>query len=267
MNIKMIVTDLDRTLLNADKTMSVYSRDILTHCHEQGIKIVYATARPKRAVNQFALFESSAVDALILHNGAVIFIGGKLYTCFGIETKIRDSILRSMSQSFPAATLCVEMEDVLYANHDVSKIWNETPATITDFTDLPNKVADKIIISSPVPLDMNLLAKFIPDGLYVETSSGENVSLELIMNRKATKWEAVKIVSAHYGISASEIISFGDDFNDISMIKGCGVGVAVENAIDQVKAVADFICDTNDNDGVAKWIEQNLLNAKADGGC
>ena len=223
------------------------------------LHIIYATARPKRTVNHFALFENSAVDALILHNGAVIFIGGKLHTCFGIETKIRDSILLSVSQSFPEATLSVEIEDVLYANFDVSEIWNETPAIRTDFTDLPNKVADKIIIGSPVPLDMKLLAKFIPDGLYIETSSGENVSLELIMNRRATKWEAVKIVSAHFGISTSEIVSFGDDYNDISMIKGCGVGVAVANAIDEVKVVADYICDTNNDDGVAKWLEENIL--------
>ena len=43
------------------------------------------------------------------------------------------------------------------------------------------------------------------------------------------------------------------------MLRDCGIGVAVANAIDEVKAVADHICDTNDNDGVAKWLEENVL--------
>jgi hydroxymethylpyrimidine pyrophosphatase-like HAD family hydrolase len=231
----------------------------LNRCQKQGIKIVYATARPKRTVNHFALFENAFADALILHNGAVVYIGNKLHTSFGIDAKTRDSILLSVSRDFPEATLSVEIEDVLYANFDVSEIWNNTPAVRTDFTDLPNKISDKIIIGSPVPLDMELLAKYIPSELYIETSSGENVSLELIMNRKATKWEAVKIVAACFEISAAKIVSFGDDYNDISMLKGCGVGVAVANAIDEAKAAANFICGTNNNDGVAKWLEENVL--------
>ena len=258
MDIKMIVTDLDRTLLHTDKTISAYTADILNRCRKQGIKIVYATARPKRMVNHCAFFNSSAVDALILHNGAVVYIENELHTCFGIESKMRDDILLSVSRNFPDATLSVEIGDVSYANFDVSEIWNKVAVVRTDFTDLPNKPADKIIIGSPMPLDMRQLSQYIPDELYVETSSGENVSLELIMNRKATKWEAVKIVSAHFGISTADIVAFGDDYNDISMIKGCGIGVAVANAIDEAKAVADYICDTNNNDGVAKWLAENL---------
>lgn len=50
-----------------------------------------------------------------------------------------------------------------------------------------------------------------------------------------------------------------DDINDLEMVEKCGVGIAVANAIDEVKAVADYICDAKDNDGVAKWIEDNIL--------
>lgn len=51
------------------------------------------------------------------------------------------------------------------------------------------------------------------------------------------------------------VIAFGDDHNDIEMLRECGVGVAVANAIDEAKAVADYICDTSDNDGLARWLE------------
>ena len=55
------------------------------------------------------------------------------------------------------------------------------------------------------------------------------------------------------------VVAFGDDINDLEMIKNCGVGVAVENGIEEVKSVAKFICDISDNDGVAKWLEERVL--------
>ena len=51
-------------------------------------------------------------------------------------------------------------------------------------------------------------------------------------------------------------------FRSVEMLRECGIGVAVANAIDEAKAAADFVCDTNDYDGVAKWIMENILAAK-----
>lgn len=61
------------------------------------------------------------------------------------------------------------------------------------------------------------------------------------------------------GISASETVYFGDDYDDIEPIKMCGLGVAVANAINEVKAAADHITESNDDDGVAKFIEKMIL--------
>lgn len=60
-------------------------------------------------------------------------------------------------------------------------------------------------------------------------------------------------------LSPSEITAFGDDCNDIGMLKYAGTAGAVSNAIDEVKAAADHITDSNDKDGVARFIEQNIL--------
>ena len=62
-------------------------------------------------------------------------------------------------------------------------------------------------------------------------------------------------------IRAEQIASFGDDFNDIGMLKLCGKGIAMQNAITEVKKIANDVCLSNENDGVAKWIESKLLNA------
>ena len=55
---------------------------------------------------------------------------------------------------------------------------------------------------------------------------------------------------------------FGDDFNDVEMLEKCGVGIAVGNAVIDAKRAADFLCDTNDNDGVARYISENILDNK-----
>jgi hydroxymethylpyrimidine pyrophosphatase-like HAD family hydrolase len=60
-------------------------------------------------------------------------------------------------------------------------------------------------------------------------------------------------------ITLVETAAFGDDYNDKEMLRDCGVGIAVANAIEEVKAVADYICDSNENDGVAKWLDERIL--------
>jgi len=84
-----------------------------------------------------------------------------------------------------------------------------------------------------------------------------------IMHKEATKSKAVAALAKQWGITRSEIIAFGDDLNDIDMLSCAGVSVAMENALDEVKTVADHICDTNDNDGVAKWLEEMGLSESA----
>lgn len=254
MKIKMIAVDLDRTLLRTDKTISDYSASVLNRCREYGIKVLFATARPKRTLNHFV--GSIPVDALILHNGAVIYAGDKLLACNGIASDVKNDILQTISRDYPENTLSVEIDDVLYANFDVSTVWNNTKAVRSDFTDLPDKSADKIIVGLSSFEDIDRLSKYLTDDLYIEMNDGK---LGLIMHRKATKWEAVKIIADHFNISTDEVAAFGDDYNDISMLRECGIGVAVANALDEVKIVTDYICDTNDTDGVAKWLEENVL--------
>jgi len=225
MPIKMIVTDLDRTLLRTDKTISDYTENVLNHCRQKGIKIVFATARPKRTVKHF--IEQIPSDALILHNGAAIFAGDKLIKKYGIASQTKNNIMLSISKDYPNASLSVEIDDVLYANFDVSSIWNYTQAIRTDFTDLPDKPADKIIIGVTSMEDVKRYSKYLTDELYIEMNDGK---LGLIMHRNATKWRAIQIISHHFKINKNEIAAFGDDYNDIEMLKNCGVGVAVENA-------------------------------------
>ena len=135
MNIKMIVTDLDRTLLRTDKTISKLTVDILNRCHEKGIKIIFTTARPKRTVDHFCL--NVPITALILHNGAVVYVGEKPFGNFGIDSSVKNHILQTLSKGYPNATLSVEIDDVLYANFDIpvdiSPDWKYTKSDFNRF--------------------------------------------------------------------------------------------------------------------------------------
>ena len=57
----------------------------------------------------------------------------------------------------------------------------------------------------------------------------------------------------------SDIAAFGDDFNDIEILRNCGIGVAVANECEVAKSAADYVCGSNDEDGVARWIEKNMI--------
>ena len=69
----------------------------------------------------------------------------------------------------------------------------------------------------------------------------------------------MQILADHMGIDMTDVIAFGDDVNDLGMLKLAGTAVAVSNAIDEVKAVADHVTDSNDQDGVAKFLEATIL--------
>jgi hydroxymethylpyrimidine pyrophosphatase-like HAD family hydrolase len=81
-----------------------------------------------------------------------------------------------------------------------------------------------------------------------------------IKSKEASKKNALMAVIAELGILPEEVIVFGDDYNDIDMLSLPGVvSVAMGNAIPEVKAVANDICGSNDEDGVARWLEVNVL--------
>jgi Cof subfamily protein (haloacid dehalogenase superfamily) len=254
MGIKMIVTDLDNTLLRRDKTVSEYTASVFAKCRNAGIKIVFATARPVRAVEKWLNIDVQS-DANIYHNGAVIHIGDELFQEIGIEHDITSQILAT-AKNLDGMRVAVEINDMLFANFDATTIWPGVEYVAMDFSDLAKRPADKIIFITANKTEISIIERLLSDDLYWEISENEVL---MVMNKNARKLNAVNALAVQFGMSLSEVVAFGDDHNDVEMLRGCGIGVAVANAIDEVKSVADFICDDCDEDGVAKWLEVNVL--------
>ena len=79
------------------------------------------------------------------------------------------------------------------------------------------------------------------------------------MNAESSKWVAINSIIEKFGISKENVIAFGDDINDLEMIKNAGTGVAMGNAEEQLKSIANYITDTNVNDGVAMFLKKYIL--------
>ena len=254
MNIKMIVTDLDGTLLRRDKTISEYTASIFHRCRNAGIKIVFATARPVRAVEKWLNIDIQS-DACIYHNGAVIKIGNELFQETGIEHDTVSKLLGEAKQ-FDNMRVAAEINDMLYANFDASTVWPGVEYIMTDFYNLPKLPADKLIFITIDKTKINKIEQLFNENLYWEISENEVL---MVMNKNARKRNAIQDIAKYFGLTLAKTAAFGDDYNDIEMLRDCGIGVAVANAIPEVKAAADYICDSNENDGVAKWLEERIL--------
>ena len=251
MGVKMIVTDLDGTLLREDKTVSKRSEEALGRCKEFGVKIVYATAR---SMSNKKLVPHELFDAQIINNGAIAYADGRIiHNCLMKPETIRPLLIACDMYGLKTAA---QSNGVHYSNFDVIKEWRQLRQyEITDFS-LYDKETEKIYALINNHDDVTIIENLLPENLYMTVSRD---GMAMVMHSGATKNSAVSTIAQYWTVAKSEIVAFGDDLNDIDLLSGVGIGVAMGNALDEVKSVADYICDTNDNDGVAKWLEENVL--------
>ena len=247
---KAIITDLDRTLLHSDKSVSAYTTAVLQECRRRGILLMTASARPLRYILPYN--DWIGFDAITAINGAVVSYDGKRLE-FGIPCESGEKILSEILRH-PDVFLSIETSKGLYANRDIP-VW--APVVYDKFATLPEGIVLYKILASSVqePLYKGIEAALTADVYHTIA----NNDLIQIMSCEATKWYGIKHMLAHFAISPSDAVYFGDDNDDIEPITNCGLGVAVSNAISSVLEAADQITDSNDSDGVAKFIEGHIL--------
>lgn len=247
---KAIITDLDRTLLRTDKRVSEYTLDVLKKCHEQGILLMAASARPLRDILLY--HNRIGFDAITATNGALISLPGRTQE-FGISRESGEQILAHLL-TFPDVTLSMETSTGFYANLDIPE-WE--PILYDQFPNLPpDTILYKILASSPHASFYKEMEQALTADVYHTIA---NHDLIQIMSKEASKWNGVLHMLTCFGISPEDSIYFGDDNDDIEPIRNCGTGIAVSNAIPAVLEVADQVTDSNDQDGVAKFLESTIL--------
>lgn len=247
---KAVIVDLDQTLLRTDKTLSGYSVGILQKCHDKGIAVLAATARPERSILQYQ--QLLRFDAVTTMNGARIVLPEAIIEN-GIAHASAKSILSRLME-IPNVLISVETSEGIYSSAPIPA-WNSR--CYGGFPDLPTQgTVFKLLASSPDAALFHQVAGALTEDVYYTVANGELVQ---IMSKGATKWNGIRAMLNALHISRSDACYFGDDNDDIEPIKMCGVGVAVSNAIEAVLRAADHITGSNDEDGVAHFIETHLL--------
>ncbi len=256
--IKMIVTDLDRTLLRNNKRLSEYTQSILHKCHQNGVLIAFATARPERATRQLQM--DAVVSYVIANNGATVTCKGKCIKNIAIPENTKFSLIKQFTENKKISSITVEVGDFLYTNDKGYKNWSLDADWNPIYTDFSSPIKEETCKISVECESIDAVLEIVREypEVHLLSNNGENWSQ--IMHCNASKFNAISYVSDLAGIPLENVIAFGDDYNDVEMIKKCGIGVAVNNGVEEAKQAAHFICDANDNDGVAKFIEQHILS-------
>ena len=251
--IKLIVTDLDNTLLRRDKTVSDYTVDVLKRAHRKGILSAFATARDFRFVTEYITpLTGITPDILISDNGALAY-------CNGIDIykkMIPGSIIRELIPEFKLVR-CISTEKVYclsgkYSNDHWSIGKKDTIITdsFADFAD------DAFYIDGNIDNSSVFLTENYRD---IRTFLYSDISLVTVVHRDAAKLNALLTVISYLNIQKNETVVFGDDYSDIDVLSGFNNSIAVANAINECKRASAHLCGDCDEDGVAHWIEENLL--------
>ena len=252
-SIALILSDLDGTLFHNDKSISAYSKDVIARAQKKGLLFGICTARAK--INALKFLDGIKPDILISNGGGLVTLKDEIiYSCqFSVE-ETRTLIKAAFKVFGPEVILSADNEHGLYSNSKEElgdKFW-----TYDDFTDFKEPCM-KMCIES---LDREKIERVVSSlGMdKIDYLPFSDIPWYKLSKKDATKEKAIEALCRHLKIGPEQIVAFGDDFNDIGMLKLCGKGIAMKNAIEDVQAVADQVCLSNEEDGVAKWMEAHL---------
>jgi 5-amino-6-(5-phospho-D-ribitylamino)uracil phosphatase len=252
--IKMIITDLDGTLLHNDHSISEYTKNVLFRCQEQGIKISIATARywigAERYITELKPDYEITTDGTLVHNA-----NNLIYGC-GFYLKVTNDIIHEIKMNFPCSEITVATGQTVYWNSlNISNSDKLFKAVYNNFSKPLNECGYKIVAQLPSPD----FAKMISENNGCKMISYRDENWYSFVNYHSGKIQAIKYLLNKVNIELENVVAFGDDVNDIEMLNECGFGIAVANAVSGVKQIANEITDSNNEDGVAKYIEKYIL--------
>ncbi|MDD6223454.1 MAG: Cof-type HAD-IIB family hydrolase [bacterium] len=260
----MIVLDLDGTLLNSEKKVSERSKNYLRKLKDMGYIIVIATGRIYESID-YVMNGFEYVNYVITDNGASCYNTCDDHTIFNnpIELKTAKKFKKIYNNNCMFINVCDKHTIYKYSDIDeddyfidTTKDWDYifnnckeishisvSMKTNEQVMELYNKLKEDI-----PELDINIMQDSFADRKWIET-----------IKKGCTKYKAIAELANYLNINNDEIIAFGDGLNDIDMLKKCGIGVALSNALPVVKENANFITAYNHNhDGVIEFLKEYL---------
>ncbi|MGF1598507.1 MAG: Cof-type HAD-IIB family hydrolase [Acidimicrobiales bacterium] len=257
--VRMIATDLDGTLLRSDGRVSPRVRSSLLAALDAGVEIVPATGRP-RMVAEDVIAELDFVHHWIFANGSVTWHLGRseLVRGFWLDLDLVRDLIGRLRRVVPTAGFAVEFDDDVAYEPGFEHVVPQMPATppTDDLVATLDRRVQKLLVFDTARSVEDLYAAVdtVVGDLAVPSYSGL-AFIELAASL-VTKASAVEHLAADLGIGRDEVAAFGDNHNDIALLRWAGRSFAMANATDDARAAADEVIGSNDEDAVAAKIDE-----------
>lgn len=282
---KLFVSDLDGTLLNSEHELTEHSKQTLKRAMAMNIPVCIATGRSYEDILQiFSDFE--AKPYIISSNGASLYDinGDKLHGVSIPLDQVREIItyLKANNLQFEVADdeytyvtqwgidlLKKELEDVgAIDQRKKTELKNDVLGIVMSQGNLKivssiDDIIDQVVAANSVSSISAYLNKIQNAKAYftmdkrIRTFSSWKYNFEMT-NRETSKGIALKVLCEKLNIDLKDVVTVGDNYNDLSMLKISGYKVAMENAVDNVKSLADQVIKSNDEEGVSELLNTLL---------
>lgn len=268
MAIKLIAIDMDGTLLNPQHLITPGVKAALDHARQKGVSIVLATGRPFVGVQRYLMELDLQADQYCISNNGALVHRAEDGECVAEVTLTFDDYLyveqlaRELGvhfQAFDKSHLYTPNKDISeYTIHEASLTGIPVRYRSVEEMDRNMRFPKLMMIDKPGLLDSAI--ERLPAHAKETYTLLKSAPYYLeILDRRVNKGQGVKMLAEKLGLKQEEVMAIGDQENDLAMIEYAGTGVAMGNAIESVKKIAQFVTKTNMEDGVAYAIEELVL--------
>lgn len=269
---KLIVSDIDLTLINSKFLIPEYNAEMIKRAREQGVDFMLCTGSLFGSARPYAkilgldtpIITSNGGITMDSLTGEILFdtpiSAAKCAEIFNILDNLEVYYHFYSRNTFYTRKFLTESSYIMLMNKNLPAAEQFPALEIND----PAQTAKsdpvyKISVRCKNEDETNRFMKAFDKckDIYITSSFTDNYE---ISTKGVNKGAALKKYAEFKGIKPDEILAFGDNFNDIQMIDYAGTGVAVANAVDELKVAADYITDSNENAGVGKAISHFIFN-------
>jgi len=265
-SIKVVISDLDGTLLNNEHQISEYTKTVFQQLHSENYLIIIATGR--HHLDALPIIETLKCPVyLITSNGARIHSPSReLLFSFDLKSDAIKSIFTLNIDS--EITKILFKEEVWQTNRENKKLNSfqtvmNYPFEIVDFDTLEDFSAIKLLFTHSDHQKLVELDDLIAQGSFKGFSTSFSLPFCLeFMDKSVDKSVSIIKILEKYNFTFDQAIAFGDGFNDERMLVSAGKALIMKNAVDSLKMKLSHleVISANDEDGVAKYLSEKILN-------
>ena len=258
--IKAIFFDIDGTLISGKRPfIKEEVIDGLKQVRKKGIQLFIASGRHMLELEELKLVEQFDFDGYLLLNGGYCTIGSQII----YDNKINQEDLKEIVQvvkenNYP----CLFIEsNQMYINHIDQRVKDAQASISTMIPPISNKINLNNIYQVDPYVDEEEIKNIIKNTKHVKVTKWHDYAYDIVP-KTGGKAAAIQAVSKYFDYQKEELMAFGDGHNDASMVKYAGTGVAMANAVQDLKDISQYITLSNDEDGIAEALYKYIPELK-----